>query len=439
MKKIAVITTFVDIWQAFSLCGIVASHLEQFLKHGYDTTFTACEGFQPKGFFQNPRLKLLMVPNFQLENDSYAVESPVEFRAGKEAIKVKLRPLIAEIDIAITHDIIYLQQHLAYNQACRDLALEFPQVLWLHWIHSAPEPHKVYPANDPRSARFKPFFNGILVYPNDYDVTRVAQQYGIREDDVVVVPHGMDYENIFGFHKLTRALLEKYDLFRPDIFAIYPIRMDRGKQPEKLVRLFSEIKKTGKTVLLMIVNFHSTGRHFIQYREEIIKEAKTLGLTEDEIIFTNRIESLPGISQHELKTYRVEFPQKVVIDLFHLTNIYIHPSASETYSLVCQEAAACGNLLFLNDDFPPMRDIYGGAAHYIKFSSTLFTSTHSPSENAYYREIARKIIYHLQSEKSILQKTRIRQTRNFRAVFRNYIEPLLFANDVVNLKRVAAA
>lgn len=224
------------------------------------------------------------------------------------------------------------------------------------------------------------------------------------------------------------ALIKKYDLYTPDVFAIYPIRMDRGKQPEKLIRLFSEIKKAGKTICLLIVNFHSTGQHFIDYREEILREAKALGLEDKEIIFSNKIQSLPGIHEQDIERYRIEFPHKVVMDLFHLTNIYIHPSASETYSLVCQEAAACGNLLFLNDDFPPMRDIYGSYADYIKFSSTLFTTTYSPNETAYYSDIARKIIYRLENERTIGQKTRIRQMRNRKFVFNNYIEPLFYSN-----------
>jgi glycosyltransferase involved in cell wall biosynthesis len=428
MKKVAVVTTFVELFEAFSLCGAVESQLKAVLKHDYDVTFVACEGFRGRGIFADPRLCHARLPNFQLESDSFAVECPAEFQARVAAIRDALRPVLARVDVAITHDVLYLKQHLAYNHACRELAREFPHVLWLHWIHSAPEPHTAFPDNDPRGARFKRFPGGLLVYPNDYDAPRLARQYGVGEDEVRVVPHGMDYERAFDFHPLTTALVERYDLYSPDILAIYPIRMDRGKQPEKLVRLFSEMKKAGKSVRLLVLNFHSTGKHFIDYRDELLAEARTLGLDEEQLVFTNRIESLPGTGADELRKYHIEFPHKVVIDLFHLTNLYIHPSATETYSFVCQEAAACGNLLFLNDDFPPMRDIYGPSAHYLKFSSTLFTTTHSPSELSYYAEIARMIFHRLKAEKTIYQKTRIRQTRNLDAIFRNHLEPLFYSN-----------
>jgi glycosyltransferase involved in cell wall biosynthesis len=428
VKRIAVVTTFVDLLEAFSLCGVVESQVKLLLRNSYPTTFVACEGFRANGTFGNPALRHLRLPNFQIKSDGDAVRFPSEFASKVEAIKSGLRPLLPDIDVVITHDIIYLQQHLAYNQACRELADEFPHVFWLHWIHSAPEPHRSFSDCDPRSARYKRFPRGMLIYPNAYDVVRVSRQYGVGQEEVRVIPHGLDYSKTFNFHPLSKALIERYKLYSPDIFAIYPIRMDRGKQPEKLVRLFSEIKKAGKTVCLLIVNFHSTGQHFIEYRDDIMREARGLGLTDEQVIFTNGIESLPGVCEQELQKYRVEFPHKVVMDLFHLSNIYVHPSASETYSLVCQEAAACGNLLFLNDDFPPMREIYGSSAHYIKFSSTLFTTTHSPSESAYYAEIARKIFHHLEVDQTVKQKTRIRQTRNLQAVFRNHLEPLFYAD-----------
>jgi glycosyltransferase involved in cell wall biosynthesis len=426
MKRVAVLTTFVHLWEAFSLCAVVEAHVRMLLRNGYDTTFVGCAGFQLEGIYKNPLLRHWRMPAVHMSSDAEAVDRPAEYRLGVERIVDALRPLMARIDVAITHDLVYLPHHLAYNQACRQLASEFPHVTWLHFIHSAPQANPRLPEDDPRSARFKPFPHSFLLYPNAHDIPRVAAQYAVEEKYVKLVPHPLDWENTFEFHPLTRALIREYDLYAPDVFAIYPIRMDRGKQPEKLVRLFAELKQAGSSIRLIIVNFHSTGQHFLDYRDEVLREMDTLGLTREEVIFTNQIRSLPGIAEQDLRRYHLEVPHKVVLDLFHLTNLYVHPSGSETYSLVCQEAAACGNLLFLNDDFPSMRDIYGADAHYVKFSSTQFVTTHTPSEAAYYAGVARKIIGLLHGEKVISQKTRLRQTRNLEAVFRDWLEPLLY-------------
>ncbi|BBH71855.1 hypothetical protein ACTI_85400 [Actinoplanes sp. OR16] len=426
MRRVAVLTTFVQLWEAFSLCTVVEAHVRMLLRNGYDTTFAGCEGFQPDGIFANPLLRQWRMPAVHLSSDAEAVARPAAYRQGVDRIVDALRPLLARIDVVITHDLVYLPHHLAYNEACRRLAHEFPDVTWLHYLHSAPEANPGLPPDDPRAARFTPFPHAFLLYPNAHDIPRVAAQYAVEEKYVKLVPHALDWENTFAFHPLTRALIREYDLYTPDVFAVYPIRMDRGKQPEKLVRLFAELKRSGQSVRLMIVNFHSTGEHFLDYRAEILRERDELGLTPKEVIFTNGMGPLPGIAPHDIERYRIEVPRKVVLDLFHLTNVYVHPSGSETYSLVCQEAAACGNLLFLNDDFPAMRDVYGSDAHYVKFSSTRFVTTHNPSEAAYYAGVARTMIGLLRAEKTVSQKTRLRQTRNPQAVFRDWLEPLLW-------------
>ncbi len=427
MRRVAVLTTFVDLLEAFSLCRVVESQLKSLLAAGYYTTFVSCDGFQPRRVFANPLLRHWHLPVYPVLDENVAVERPSEFRVAVDGIKEKLGLLLAEVDVVITHDIVFHHHYLAYNVACRELADSYPAVRWLHWIHSAPQGPRQHANGDPRSARFMPFPRSLLVYPNAYDVPRVAKHFGVGEDEVRIVPHPVDFDELFDFHPLTRALIERYDLYAPAILAVYPLRMDRGKQPEKLVRLFAELKRMDLTIRLVIASFHSTGRHFLDYREEILREMKELGLSEDEVVFTNRIELLDDVSEDDLRRYQVEMPHKVVVDLFHLSNIYVHPSASETYSLVCQEAAACGNLLYLNDDFPPMRDVFGPAATYVKFSSSLFTTTYRPSEHAYYAEIARKIVHAVQYEKTIQQRTRLRQTRNLDFVFKHYLEPLLYA------------
>lgn len=426
LKRVAVLTTFVDLLEAFSLCRVVEGQLKSLLAGGYFTTFVACEGFRPQGVFANPLLRQWRLPVYSVERDGDAVERPAAFRAAVDAVKRKLAPLLEEVDVVITHDIVFLHHYLVYNVACRELAKENPRVRWLHWIHSAPAAPAAFSNGDPRSARFTPFPRSLLVYPNAYDVPRVAEQFRVPEDEIRIVPHALDYNELFDFHPLTRALIDRYDLYAPTILAVYPLRMDRGKQPDKLIRLFSELKRAGQSVRLIIAAFHSTGEHFLDYRDELREEIDRLGLSEDEVVFTNGLESLPGVPDEELRRYQVELPHKVVLDLFHLSNIYVHPSASETYSLVCQEAAACGNLLFLNADFPPMREVYGPSAAYVKFSSSLFTTTYRPNELAYYAEVAQKIVHALLYEKTVQQKTRLRQTRNLDAVFKNHLEPLLY-------------
>jgi glycosyltransferase involved in cell wall biosynthesis len=425
VRHVAVITTFADLHDAFSLCHVVAEQLEMLLGAGCQVSFVATEGCVGRGVFAHPSLRQLRLPGALLRNETDAVDRPAAFRSDVDYLKGKLRPALATCDVAITHDIVYLWHYLAYNVACRELALEFPRVRWLHWIHSAPVPHQALPAGDPRAARFRPFPHGTFVYPNAADVPRVARQFAVPTNAVRVVPHSVDLPRVWDFHPVARALVERLDLCAPDVLAIYPVRLYRLKQAEKAVRLFAELKRAGASVCLLILNSQSTGDDFVCYRNEVSAEAASLGLASSEVVFSNTLVELPGVPAEVVRQCYYEVPHRVVMDLFRLTNVYVHPSASETYSLVCQEAAAAGNLLVLNEDVPAMRDVYGEGAVYARFSSTQFRTTYQPSEQAYYAEVARAILDHLACTPTLAQRTRVRQTRNPKAVFNQYVGPLL--------------
>ena len=118
-----------------------------------------------------------------------------------------------------------------------------------------------------------------------------------------------------------------------------------------------------------------------------------------------------------------------------ISNVFLQPSRSETFSLVAQEAMITGNFCILNFDFPPMRCIYGSNPLYRKFSSTIdvmsgmdgeTTTKYHPNEDVYFAEIAGRIIYELNNERAIAQRTLVRKTMNLKATFKKYLEPLLY-------------
>src|SRR5262249_54716536 len=157
--------------------------------------------------FSNPLLRQWKLPHLPMVEEDSPILRPDDFRSAVERIQEGLAPLLDQVDVVITHDIVYHHHYLAYNVACRRLADSYPHVRWLHWIHSAPQAHRSLPNGDPRNARFIPFPRSLLVYPNAYDVPRVAKQFGIDEGDVRIVPHPIDFEESFDFHPLTRALV----------------------------------------------------------------------------------------------------------------------------------------------------------------------------------------------------------------------------------------
>ena len=117
------------------------------------------------------------------------------------------------------------------------------------------------------------------------------------------------------------------------------------------------------------------------------------------------------------------------------------PSVSESYSLITQEAALLGNVLVLNQDFPPFRDIFGPSAVFRKYSSNWevtagydeamgeerHTSTKYNSERDYHRQTAGYIVDRLKNDLASAMQIRTRKLRGLDAIFKQEFEPLLWS------------
>ncbi len=151
-----------------------------------------------------------------------------------------------------------------------------------------------------------------------------------------------------------------------------------------------------------------------------------------------------------LEEWTHEVPQNIVKDFQMLSNVFIMPSVSETYSLVTQEAALLKQVVVLNQDFPPFRSIYGENAIYKKYSSgfdvfadtaeavqpnswtdTKYGSANLPpdardqAERQYHADTAAQIAARLKHSEMALSR-KLMKERNLDTVFKNDIEPLFF-------------
>lgn len=419
MKRITILTNFTSYDRKYSLCNVVANQIRMLKKNNYPVKVIVNDGFQPDDPFTEDILQF--IPNVRVYNE---IKRDDTWEKDCEEISRRLDGLLADTDTVLSHDLIYQPAYFKLNIAARKTAEKLSKIQWLHWIHSSTTPTLLSASQDYLQGVKLAFPRSFVIYPNAFEIPRVAKNLGYEEDQIKVVHHATDMAEFFDFDPVTKALIEEKNLYSADVIGCYPIRLDRGKQPEKVIEIFNEIKKLGRTIRLVICDFHSTGGDKVTYRNEMKRMATEKGLHPTELTFTS-----------DIKGCEIGVPHKVVRDIMLMSNVFIMPSRSETYSLIAQEAGLCNNLLVLNYDFPPMRSIYGEEALYAKFSSNIDITTgqdgdtqtdYHPSFAAYAHDLGNRICYFLEHDRVIAMKTKLRKFRNSQAIFKHQLEPLFY-------------
>lgn len=442
MKKVCLLTSFADFQRAYSLNIIVQYQIKMLLLNGYEPTVIVHDTFKPEGIYAHPAVTIEKIPNVPCHNE---VKKDETFDADVQAIETRLVEILKDKDVVITHDIVYQNACLKHNFAARKVAKKYPQLKWLHWIHSATSPlllNMVRPLfqDEYISLLQTPFPNAKYVYPNTYATPAVAANFGVSIEDVITVHHPTDIAALFEFPLDVEEFVYDKKLLEADAITVYPARLDRGKQVEYVIKTMACLKHFDLSVRVIIADFHSTGGDKLTYRDELKQIAIDYGLSEGELIFLSEYKD----------EWRHEVSQSVIGNIQLLGNVFIMPSVSETYSLTTQEAALTKQVVVLNQDFPPFRSIYGENAIYRKYSSgfdvlaevkeavrpdswtgTKYGAANLPeearksAEKAYHLETAGMIAQRLHHPEIALS-TFLRKNRSLQAVFKKEIEHLLY-------------
>ncbi len=433
--SIAILTTFRDDDNAYSLCNVVNDQLKMLVSHGYEPTVLVTEGFKPSRAYGHEKVKLVHMPDQDRKNTvSAAVDDT--FDKDVDNLLKSYREQLKDVNVIITHDIVYQTDAVKHNIALRLYQEERPDLRFLHWIHSATSPLHLAKLRPYFKEEFKKVARNMFPYSyyiffNDWSVPRIAKEYNVGTELVKVVHHPTDYMEYAKFDEDTIEFVKKHDLLELDYLIIYPARLDTGKQLEYPIKLIGALRKLKYKAKFVAVDFHSTSDDpkdpkYI-YRKKLKEIARDWG---SEVIFT---------SEHKPE-WKARVPQSVISDLMRLSNVFFMSSSSESYSLVTQEAAMDGNLLIVNKNFPPFIDIFGQGVIEFPCTSNVNvsdrvdgeTKTEFGNERAAYDELAKLVIVNTQLHKQELTRRKLLQTRNPDYVFEHEMEPLF--GDVLQRK-----
>ena len=416
--KISILTTFANFDSAFSLCGVVKQQLIALLKYHYNPVLFVLDSFKDHNKVPEGVEVRNILPQLILE--PYGKQDLTNLTSDVGKAQRAMEENMTDIDVCLTHDIIFINTYLPYNIAMRNaIDTKLGKIKWLHWMHSGPSFAKL--DGSVWDNLYTLPKNSHLVYMNYTDTIRAAEMYHVLPKDVRTIFNPMDIRELYSFNELTKEIIDENDLMNPDFLAIYPLSTTRmgsnGKQLEKAIRVMSCLKKRGHTIALVVPNAHANAEKEKQAIEAMYQYAYERGMERRELIFT---------SFHHPPTHEHGVPHEVVRDLFLLSNIFIFPSVSENCPLVLLEAMAAKNILVLNGSFPAFRDFGKEDAMYFGFGSLVESNRDFPDgEEKYYEDIATLIVSEYNQNKAIKAQTRIRKEFNVDYIFKRQLEPAI--------------
>jgi len=202
--------------------------------------------------------------------------------------------------------------------------------------------------------------NSLLISPNDSMRPKFAAMYDVPLSSVRTVYHIFDPVAFFGMHPLSVEIARRHNFYSCDGLVVWPTRIDSpdAKGMYDAIRLVSQMNKFAN-VKFLFLNSWSGSDKAKKNIKSMKREAEKWGLPKENLIFSSEID----------KKYENGVPPQVVKDMMMIGDMFILPSQTETFSLAMAEAAACKNMLILNESLDVLSELAGDRADYIRTGS----------------------------------------------------------------------
>lgn len=424
--RVAILTTFGDLKRSYSLCSVALEQCGIFITERVDFAIFVNE--------VGPRLNEASVDAQEWLKDHVRKEVPtghLKEDVVDEDLRKRtaewLRTVLPEFDVVITHDWMFTSWFLTYNAAVRDVCEEFPQVAWLHWVHSAPgdRPSRIQGAV---ALRYQPMPNAIYVYLNEADRLRYAEYLGTDLEHVAVCYNPLDAAGYFGCGPQLARFVRKHRLWDHDLMQVYPLSMPRAeaKGLTHLIGIFGEWKRLGFRVKLVVVNAHTTAESEKRAVNSYGQMAKLdWGLGSTDLVWTSTEEG-----------WEYEVPHEDVRTLFRMSNVFVFPTISEACSRILQEASLAGCLVVGNESFPPMKEFLDRTVRSYTFGSTRDQVNFPLGVDHWRRQVAQSLLP-LLDHPAMRQKTHMMRLASWQTIWREQLLPILERAQEMARERVS--
>ena len=392
----------------YSIAGVIRNQVKMLSKHGHRVTIIVNSDFDGVGFPSGTLLKIL--PTTTLVDYTTKLAISKEHEEFATEVATILSPRLINYDVIFTHDLIFTGWYLPFALGLMSIADENPELPFFHWIHSDPT---IQPLKDWWDARhYSGNYN--LVYPTAKPIKDIERIFNTTR--VIHIPHIINLSHLYRFSDQSKDIIKLLPaLYTSDAIQIYPASTDRleAKGARELINLFGLLKRSGRSVCLVIANQFSQrvgGRMVdpILYYEKV---ARRCGLEPyEDFIFTSELFN---------GKYAEGLPQRVLFELMTLSNLCVLPSKSESFGLGLLEALAVGSCVCVANEHLNLP-----IKQYTSFDFKAFNETDQFVDLSSLSTLVDWIIEQLDSNSVVRAKTKIRQDFNPTAIYNDYYKPL---------------
>jgi mannosylglucosylglycerate synthase len=327
---------------------------------------------------------------------------PDEFFVRVDELRAALRPVLSGADCLIAHNVCSLNKNLILTAALKHISQEADHpriILWHHdlaWTtpRYRSELHDGAPWDLLRTA----WPGAEQVTISEYRRQELASLMNIPEEEIQVIPNGVDLSRFLKLETLTARLVEQLDLLNANPILLLPVRITPRKNIELALRVVAEIHDRYHQAALIVTG--PLGPH----NPANVEYFRKLQALRHELELENNAFFLAELAEGYL-------PDEVVSDFYQLADLLFLPSFEEGFGIPVLEAGLAGMPIFCAD-IPPLRDLGLGYANYF-----------SPNEPA--AEIAPRILEHIAASPVAGFRTHVRSHFTWREIHRKQIDVLI--------------
>ena len=382
--------------------SVLGHHARLMADAGHQVRIMAGRGEQ-----NDPRVPFIQVPMtdsrhpevLAIKAELDAGRLPSRFSKLVDSLTVELNELLDDTDVLIAHNVCSLSKNLVLTAAVRNLSNIFQVILWHHdlaWTtpRYRHELHDGYPWDLLRQD-----WPGVKqVTISEMRQRELAELFQLHEDNISVVPNGVDVMAFHKFEKQTQEYVKQLGLLKASPLLLLPVRVTPRKNIELAIRVCVDLLDHFPDTKLVVTG--PLGPHNpanVNYFEKLAALRKQLEL--DNVV-------------HCLAELNADYiPDQVIADFYHLADALFMPSREEGFGIPILEAGLAGLPIFCSD-IPPLRSL--GGPHVIYFS---------PDANP--GELAHTIADDLSSNNMFRMRVQVRRDFSWERIYTRAIEPLL--------------